>query len=321
MVDALSDVLRVTRLTGGVFLHADFYAPWCVEGQMGPEHCEPVLGPSSHLILYHYIVEGELQLRVAGDHAEPLKLRAGEVVVLPRNDLHRMGSDLNLTPVTNTELVQPRKDGGLFSIRHGGEGERTRMICGFLGCDDAQSNPVISTLPPVLRLDLAGDAAAEWIRSTFRFAADEVAAGRPGSETILAKLSELLFVEAVRRYAETLPDGQTGWLAGLRDPHVARALALIHRDITRQWTVDELGHHVGLSRSALADRFTRLLGTPPMQYLTSWRMQVATQTLRSSSASLAEVADMVGYDSEAAFSRAFKKAVGTAPGTWRRSQR
>jgi len=321
MVDALSDVLRVTRLTGGVFLHADFYAPWCIEARMGPEHCQPVLGPASHLILYHYIVEGDLQLRVAGEYGEPLRLRAGEVVVLPRNDLHVMGSDLTLTPVRDTDLVQPRQDGGLFSIRHGGEGAHTRMICGFLGCDDAETNPVISTLPPVLRLDLAGDAAADWIQSTFRFAAEEVAAGRPGSETILAKLSELLFVEAVRRYAETLPEGQTGWLAGLRDPHVARALALIHRDITRQWTVDELGREVGLSRSALADRFTRLLGTPPMQYLTSWRMQIATQTLRSSTASLAEVADMVGYDSEAAFSRAFKKAVGTAPGTWRRSQR
>lgn len=320
-MDALSDVLRVTRLTGGVFLHADFFAPWCIEARMGPEHCEPVLGPASHLILYHYIVEGVVQLRVSGECGEPLTLRAGEVVVLPRNDLHLMGSDLDLTPVNDTDLVQPRKDGGLFSIRHGGDGARTRMICGFLGCDDAESNPVISTLPSVLRLDLAGDAAAEWIQSTFRFAADEVAAGRPGSETILAKLSELLFVEAVRRYADTLPDGQTGWLAGLRDPHVARALALIHRDITRQWTVDELGREVGLSRSALADRFTRLLGTPPMQYLTSWRMQIATQTLRSSSASLAQVADMVGYDSEAAFSRAFKKAVGTAPGTWRRSHK
>jgi AraC-like DNA-binding protein len=146
-----------------------------------------------------------------------------------------------------------------------------------------------------------------------------VAAGRPGSETVLAKLSELLFVETVRRYVETLPAGQTGWLAGLRDTYVARALALLHRDIARPWTVDELGHEVGLSRSALADRFIRLIGVPPMHYLTSWRMQVATQKLRNTSASLAQVADMIGYESEAAFSRAFKKAVGTAPATWRRS--
>jgi AraC-like DNA-binding protein len=162
--------------------------------------------------------------------------------------------------------------------------------------------------------------AAEWIRSTFQYAAEEVAAGRPGSETVLAKLSELLFVEAVRRYAETLPDGRTGWLAGLRDIHVARALALLHRDIVRPWTVDELGREVGLSRSALADRFTRLIGVPPMHYIASWRIQVATQKLRNTSASLAQVADMVGYESEAAFSRAFKKAVGVAPATWRRSQ-
>jgi transcriptional regulator GlxA family with amidase domain len=148
-----------------------------------------------------------------------------------------------------------------------------------------------------------------------------VAAGRPGSETVLAKLSELLFVEAVRRYAETLPEGQTGWLAGLRDTHVARALALLHREIARIWTVEELGREVGLSRSALADRFLRLIGMPPMHYLANWRMQVAMEKLRNSNASLAQVATTVGYESEAAFSRAFKNTVGTAPATWRRSQR
>jgi AraC-like DNA-binding protein len=169
-----------------------------------------------------------------------------------------------------------------------------------------------------LKLDLERGAEAEWIQSTFQYAAEEIAAGRPGSETILAKLSELLFVEAVRHYAETLPDGRTGWLAGLRDTHVARALALIHRDITKPWTVGELGREVGLSRSALGDRFTRLIGMPPIQYLANWRMQVAAEKLRNTSASLAQVADMVGYESEAAFSRAFKRAVGKSPATWRR---
>ena len=194
------------------------------------------------------------------------------------------------------------------------------MVCGFLGCDSAESNPVLATLPAVLKLSLEQGGAAEWIRSTFHYAAEEVAAGRPGSETVLAKLSELLFVETVRRYAENLPDGQTRWLAGLRDTHVARALALLHRDIARQWTVDELGREVGLSRSALADRFIRLIGVPPMHYLANWRMQVAMQKLRDTSASLAQVAETIGYESEAAFSRAFKKAVGTAPAAWRRSR-
>jgi transcriptional regulator GlxA family with amidase domain len=193
------------------------------------------------------------------------------------------------------------------------------MVCGFLGCTSAVGNPVISTLPSLLKLNVEKRGAAEWIRSTFQYAAEEISAGRPGSETVMAKLSELLFVEAVRRYAETLPESQTGWLAGLREPYVARALALLHRDITRRWTVDDLGREVGLSRSALADRFIRLLGVPPMQYLANWRMQVATQKLRDTSASIAQVAGIVGYDSEAAFSRAFKKAMGTAPAMWRRS--
>jgi AraC-like DNA-binding protein len=318
-MDALSDVLRVAHLTGGVFLHADFTAPWCMAARVAPEHCAPALGPASHMIVYHYVVEGELHIRVGGEDGEDILLRAGDVVLLPRNDLHLVGSDLNLPSVAGSDIIQPPEDGGLFTIHHGGGGKRTRMICGYLGCDSAEDNPVISTLPSLLKLDAEQGGAAEWIRSTFQYAADEVAAGRPGSETVLAKLSELLFVEAVRRYAEGLPQGQTGWLAGLRDPHVARALALLHRDIARPWSVDDLSREVGLSRSALADRFIGLIGMPPMHYVASWRMQVATQKLRSTNASLAQIADLVGYGSEAAFSRAFKKAFGTAPATWRRS--
>src|SRR6266571_7173946 len=318
-MDALSDVLRVAHLTGGVFLHADFFAPWCMSARVAPEHCAPALGPTSHMILYHYVVEGELHIRVDGEDGEDLVLGAGDVVLLPRNDLHLVGSDLNLPPVAGSDIIQPPAQGGLFTIHHGGGGKRTRMICGYLGCDSAEDNPVISTVPSLLKLDAEQGGAAEWIRSTFQYAADEVAAGRPGLETVLAKLSELLFVESVRRYAEGLPDGQTGWLAGLREPYVARALALLHRDIARRWTVDDLGRDVGLSRSALADRFIRLIGLPPMHYLANWRMQVATQKLRNTSASLAQIAEIVGYDSEAAFSRAFKKAFGAAPATWRRS--
>jgi AraC-like DNA-binding protein len=311
--------LRVAHLTGGVFLHADFFAPWCIAARVAPEHCAPVLGAASHLIIYHYVVEGDLHIRIEGEDGESLVVSAGEVVVLPRNDLHLMGSDLTLPPVAGSDIIHPPKDGGLFSIRHGGTGRRTRMVCGFLGSASAEGNPVIATLPPLLKLNVEQGGAAEWIRSTFQYAAEEISTGRPGSETVLAKLSELLFVETVRRYAESLPDGQTGWFAGLRDPYVARALALLHRDVTRRWTVDDLGREVGLSRSALADRFIRLIGVPPAHYLANWRMQVATQKLCNTSASLAQIAEVVGYDSEAAFSRAFKKAFGTAPATWRRS--
>jgi AraC-like DNA-binding protein len=317
-MDALSDVLRVARLTGGVFLHAEFFAPWCLASQLKPKHCEPFLGPASHMILYHYVVEGRLSVRLEG--GETFELAPGEIVLFPRNDLHLLGSDLDLPPVMGSDVIVPPTDGGLSAIRLGGNGARTQLICGFLGCNDVEDNPVISTLPPRLHLNVEEAGAAEWIRSTFEYAAQEVAAGRPGSETVLAKLSELLFVEAVRRYVNALPPEQTGWLAGLRDPHVARSLALFHGNIARSWTVDALGREVGLSRSSLADRFTRLVGQAPMQYLTNWRMQVAAYDLRNTNASLAQVAQRIGYDSEAAFSRAFKKIFGAAPATWRRQK-
>ena len=205
-MDALSDVLRVANLTGGVFLHAEFFAPWCIVARVSPEHCAPAVGPASHLIVYHYVVEGDLLIRVDGE-SDGVVIRAGEVVLLPRNDLHLMGSDLSLPPVAGSDVIHPPSNGGLFSIHHGGTGERTRMICGFLGCASAEGNPVISTLPSLLKLNVAQDGAAEWIRSTFQFGAAEVAAGRPGSETVLAKLSELLFVDSVRRYAAVAAGG------------------------------------------------------------------------------------------------------------------
>jgi len=322
-VDALSDVLRAAHMTGGVFLDAEFGAPWCVAANVTPELCMPALGEAPHLIPYHYVVEGQLHLRVNGDgqaHETPsVVVDAGAVVVLPRNDPHLLGSDLARPPVPMRDVVSVPVSEKFWTLRHGGDGDRTRIICGFLGSDGPDTNPVLTSLPPVMTHALGPGAAGEWIRSTLRFAADEVAARRPGADTVLGKVSELLFVETVRRYTESLPADQTGWLAGLRDPHVSRALALMHGDITRPWTVEDLGREVGLSRSALADRFLRLLGTPPIQYLARRRMQVAMQKLRGTAASLAQVADMVGYESEAAFSRAFKKAIGTAPATWRRA--
>src|SRR5208337_1934814 len=162
-MDALSDVLRVVHLTGGVFLHAEFFAPWCIAARVAPEHCAPALGPASHLIIYHYVVEGELRIRVDGEDGEGLVIGTGEVVLLPRNDLHLMGSDLTLPPVAGGDIIHPPKDGGLFSIHHGGAGERTRIVCGFLGCDCAEDNTVISTLPSLLKLDVEQGGAAEWI--------------------------------------------------------------------------------------------------------------------------------------------------------------
>ena len=319
IMDALSDVLRAAHLSGGVFLHAEFTAPWCIATQVNSQLCAPFLGPTTHLVPYHYVLEGEALAALEGG-AESQTLRSGDVVLFPRNDMHILGSDIRLPAVFGGELMRPPDaGGGLYSIRHGGGGARTKMICGFLGCASGHDNPVLTTLPPVIRLKTEETGSAEWIRSTFQYAADEVARGRPGSETVLSKLSELLFVEAVRRYLADLPADQTGWLAGLRDPVVARVLALMHGDVARPWSVDELGRQAGSSRSVLAERFNRFIGMAPMQYLAHWRLQVAAQKLKSTSATLAQVAETIGYESEAAFSRAFKKKFGAAPATWRRA--
>jgi AraC-like DNA-binding protein len=316
-MDALSDVLRVVRLKGGVFLHAEFTAPWCISSQVSARDCGALLEGAEHLVIYHYVAEGRLAAQVPGGGS--FEFGAGEVVIFPHNDPHLLGSDLALPPVPSRQVVQISPEGGLWVIRHGGGGERTRVVCGFLGCDRLQGNPLAASLPRLLRFDTRQGSTAAWMKSSLEFAAAEIAARRAGSETVLAKLSELLFVEALRRYVETLPEEQTGWLAGLKDPYVSRALALLHGGVAKEWTVDELGREVGLSRSALAERFTRLIGEPPMRYLARWRIQVAANQLRNSDASLARIAEQVGYESEAAFNRAFKRSFGVPPATWRRS--
>ena len=270
---------------------------------------------AEHLVLYHYVVEGRLLAQVPGE--TPVAIEAGEVVILPHNHVHLLGSTLDLPPVPTRQVLRVTPGGGLWTARHGGDGERTRIVCGFLGCDRLDGNPLTDTLPPLLRFDIRQGRAAAWMRSSLEFAADEIASHRAGSETVLAKLSELLFIETLRRYVEGLPDEQTGWLAGLKDPFVSRALSLLHGQISNEWTVDSLGREVGLSRSALTDRFVRLIGEPPMRYLARWRIQVAAHQLRTSDMPLARVGEHVGYQSEAAFNRAFKRQFGLPPATWR----
>lgn len=317
-MDALSDVLRSIRLTGGVFLHAELTEPWCLGVRVLPSSCAPFVRSESAIIPYHYVLEGCLRVKVEGK--APLELRAGQVVIFPRNHWHVLGGDLTLPPVPSEDVVQRPSPDDLASIRLGGGGARTNIVCGFLGAEDLQENPVIGDLPPALTLDMSTGAGAEWIQSTFQYAATEVASGRVGSDVVLAKVSELLFVEAVRRYVETVPDQHRGWLAALRDPYVERALSLLHRRPAERWSIDGLSRQVGLSRSALAERFIQTLGVPPMHYLATWRMQLARQELLHGRKSLLEIAELVGYESEAAFARAFKRIVGCSPGSLRRTR-
>jgi AraC-like DNA-binding protein len=316
-LDALSDVLRIVRLTGAVFMDAEFTAPWCIGEPVGVEVCIEHLPEAEHVVIYHLLTEGQADVALPG--AAPQKARAGDLVIIPAGEEHALGSDLSRPRADGARLLVQRGPDDAPIVRHGGGGETTRMVCGYLACDSSLFNTVLATLPRLMIVNMRDGAAAQWLLSSIRFGIAESRAQRAGAGTVLAKLSELMFVEAIRRHVESLPSEQTGWLAGLRDRFVGRSLALIHAKPAKAWTVEELAGEVGLSRSALAERFTGLIGQPPMQYLTRWRLQLAANLLRTGSGNVASVAADVGYDSEAAFNRAFKRELGVTPAAWRRA--
>ena len=317
MVDHTHDMLRAIRLTGGIFLDAEFTAPWCITAKVGPEDCTPFTPVPRHIIAYHFVTTGSCLLKV-GDQ-RPVQVESGEIVVLPRNDDHVIGSALTLRPVSAERLIQSGPDGGLARIVHGGGGAPTQILCGFLG-NDLPHNAFIAMLPSVLKLSVTDSASGGWIESTFRFAVNELAVGRENSPAIMAKLAELLFMEAVRRYLASQPPSANTWTTGMQDPIVARALALLHGQMARRWTTESLAEEIALSRSAFAERFTRIIGEPPMRYLARQRFEQATTQLMGSSDPVSRIAFDVGYESEAAFNRAFRREYGVPPGAWRREK-
>jgi AraC-like DNA-binding protein len=313
LMDALSDLLQVVRLNGALFLEARFTAPWCVASR-GHESTGIFAG-AQHIVFFHVITKGRCRVQL---NSETLELSAGDLLLMAHDDAHLIASDLQLAPVDSDSLVRPAPPGGLLSVDHGGGGEETRLMCGFLSCDPLLSRPLLDALPRMLRVPLGDGPAAQWLLDLLQRGARENSAPGPGSGTVLAKLAELLFVEAMRRHIETLPDRQVGWLAGLRDRHVGRALALIHEQPLRDWTVAALAERTGLSRSALTQRFTELIGQPPMQYLKRWRLGLAAAALKDNRRPIAALAEEYGYESEAAFNRAFKQSFGIPPAAWRR---
>jgi AraC-like DNA-binding protein len=316
-VEPILDVLRTMRLSGGIFLDAEFTAPWCISARVGPEDCIPFTPEPRHIIAYHYVTTGRCLLKV-GDQ-RPVKVECGEIVVLPRNDEHVIASASNLRPVSADHLIQPGAEGGLAKIVYGGGGERTSILCGFLG-SELPHNALVTLLPSVLKLNAVDYASGDWIRSTFQFAAKELASGHANSPLILAKLAELLFVEAVRRYFEALPPSTNAWASGMQDPIVGRALGLMHCQIAKRWTTEYLARELAISRSAFAERFTRVVGEPPMRYLARQRFEQATAQLKETSDAIARIAFDAGYESEAAFSRAFRREYGMPPAAWRRER-
>ena len=315
-MDALSDLLRVLRFSGGLFLETKFRAPWCVRAQISPEDCGPGVNSGGELAAFHYILEGRVQVRLGKER--PRSAGPGSLILLAHNDAHFLGSDLTLPPMEGRTLIRRAGEHELAHINFGTGGQvRNRFVCGFLATP-MRRHPLLAALPSVLVADLRGRPCAEWAESSFRYAAREHASRRPGSQEILARLSELLFVEAVRGYIEQLPSKATGWLVALRDPPLARALAALHARPEHPWSADALAKEACLSRSAFAERFGSTLGMPPIAYLTQWRMLLAGQRLRESSETIAQIASSVGYESESTFSRAFTREMGFAPGAWRK---
>jgi AraC-like DNA-binding protein len=316
-VDALSDVLKTVRLTGAAFFDVAAKAPWVAESTPREMVLPKILPGAENLIAYHVLTEGRCFAGIIGQ--EPIAVEAGEVIVFTRGDPHVLSS----SPGMRADSVPADKFAAAadthlpFSISYGGDGPiSTKVVCGFLACDARPFNPLLDNLPPVIKAKDGDD--ARWLGQFIRLATIESAEKRAGSEGVLAKLSELMFIEVVRRYLAELPPEQAGWLAGLRDPFVGKALSLLHARPRHAWTIETLAKDVGLSRSVLAERFADLVGMPPMQYLAQWRMQIAAGLLSAGNANIATVAAEIGYASEAAFSRAFKKMVGVSPSDWRR---
>jgi AraC-like DNA-binding protein len=318
--DVLSDVLRAVRLTGAVYFDFELSSPWVREAPPARELAPLVMPEAQRVLEYHVIASGRCFGQVVG--GTPIALAEGDVILFPRGDAHVISSEPGMREAFDAAAFPPRSAPlPVFYEMGGGGSDRARIICCFLGCDDRPYNPLVAALPPVIHLQAAARSSpAHWLGSLMSTAAIESRSGRPGGENVLAQLSELMFVETIRQHLASLSPAETGWLAGLRDPMIGHALSALHADPATPWTVEELARVVAASRSVLAERFTAMVGQPPMQYLALWRMQLASRLLMDGR-HMGEVAESVGYESEAAFSRAFKKLVGQSPGTWRASQR
>ena len=319
-MDVLSDVLRAVRLTGAIFFDVEASAPWVAATPAGTTIAGAVMPEAEHVIMFHAVTSGECWVELEEGSMPPLRLAAGDIVVLPMGDAHVFCSTPGMRAAPNPGLYYRPTDRQLpFRLKQdNGGSEHARFVCGYLGCDARPFNPVLHGLPRLLHA--RGADGADCMTQLIRMAVDETATRRSGGETILSKVAELMFVDVVRRHIDTLPPDASGWLSGLRDTHVGAALTLLHGRPAAAWTVELLAREVGLSRSVFADRFTHFVQESPMHYLTRWRMQLATHLLDRQGVGVAQVAMEVGYESEAAFNRAFKKCVGLPPGAWRRGQ-
>lgn len=319
LTDTLSEVLSAVRLSGSAFFEVNATSPWVAEAPPAAQIAHEVAPGAQHAIEYHVLTRGSCWISLVGEHAsEPVRLHEGDIVVVPHGDPHVVSSAPGMRAEPNLDMRHRPEETPPFALTIGGDGpDDTRLICGFFSCDTRPFNPLLDSLPRFIRFGRDPGASHSLLDQFINFATAEMGRKEAGSQSVLNRLSELMFVEVIRLYMNQLGDSNTGWLAGLRDPLVGRALMLLHARPAHTWTLEELASGAAASRAVLADRFTHLVGCPPIQYLTQWRMQMAARRLADPAAKVAVVAHEVGYESEAAFSRAFKKLVGRSPSQWR----
>jgi len=320
-MDVLSDVLSAVRLTGAVYFDVRARAPWVAGTPPISTIGARVMPDFEHVMAFHVMMDGRCWAQLADESAPPVELVQGDAVLFVDGQGHVMSSDRGSCGVPNVEMYYRPKDRALpFSVEElGGHGEPARFVCGYLGCDARPFNPILDALPRILHVRAARDG-GKLTRELILLALAERERPRAGGESLLARLSELMFIQAVRHYIEGLQPEATGWLAGLRDHHVGAALRLMHGRPAEPWTLESLARETGLSRSVFAERFTHVMGAPAMQYLANWRLQIARRLLEGQRMSIAQAAAAVGYESEAALNRAFRKRIGMPPGAWRRGR-
>jgi len=318
-MDLLADIVKVVRLDAALFFCAEFSAPWCFSVRASKEMAHHLSPTSGHLIIYHFLTEGRAFAELPD--APRVELTAGDIVFLPHGDAHLMGNGRYQKPIDSLSKFAKNIAGELKVARFGGGGEMTRFICGYMACSPRLSEVFLAGLPAIFKVNVSKTPAGEWIEESIRFSVNHTDEPISGSSSVRTKLAEVLFVETLRGYIDSLPADRIGWLAGARDPAIGHALSMLHRDPAHSWTISDLAKHVGLSRTRLAERFRHFLGEPPMTYLGQWRLKLAAEMLPTSDHSVAQVAATVGYGSEASFNRAFKREFACPPAQFRRQRK